>query len=747
MRRIVFPLALALATPLAASAAVVHDNGPCCIAEAIYSDPDAGLLAADDVNLDTDATIGGIRFFGVYADSAGGAFTNSIPSDDAFTLRVFADQSGQPGALLGTSTLTGRRSATGGFLGNTPLRWHRYEMSLDTPISLVAGVVWVAVSNDTVTDPDDEWAWGLTNAAPELALSRDEGVTWLDTGREGNLAFTLFDEAGVTSLALTQTVTDETAQPVTIVEVGSRIVYRIDVVNDSGVDATGVAITAALPDDVSVVDVTTTPVIAADVVERTLRWDVGTLGGSAPGNAFTADVTVDVAAPAGGRTLTSAAAVTAVDDPFSTDATAIASFDVVNAEAVVIDKRVMRAGAPTGVAGAGDRLSYVLTVTNAGDTPRDVVVTDVLPAEIAYVGDTGGYDPSTGTWAVGTLAGTPPDNVATLTIDADVLPDAGGPVIGNTATITALDGAATNLFDEAIVSLFGADLALEAIDVRADDGALVTEVVGGTLARYRYRLTNNGPEATGGIASVVFRDRYVPELLYTGFTTLLVYDTPDFTGPSRQPTGSTGSTCTITGGAWTCPLERPGGRNALDPGETISFEIRVRVPALAVDVEQTVAARVSSATVDAVAGNGAAEHHVAVLEAPRTQTSSDSDDRCFIATAAYGSYLDPEVVLLRGFRDRVLMTNAPGRAFVAWYYRHSPRAAALIASHPALRALTRWALSPLVYAIKYPLLAGALMLLAGLAVGRRSLRRTARLQGSPHSSWRPDHDSNVGPSA
>jgi len=106
VRRIVFSLALALATPVAATAAVIHDNGPCCVAEAIYSDPDTGLLVADDANLDTDATIGGIRFFGVYADAAGGAFTNSIPSEDAFTVYVCADQAGPPGALLGTRSAT-----------------------------------------------------------------------------------------------------------------------------------------------------------------------------------------------------------------------------------------------------------------------------------------------------------------------------------------------------------------------------------------------------------------------------------------------------------------------------------------------------------------------------------------------------------------------------------------------------------------------------------------------------------------
>jgi hypothetical protein len=81
---------------------------------------------------------------------------------------------------------------------------------------------------------------------------------------------------------------------------------------------------------------------------------------------------------------------------------------------------------------------------------------------------------------------------------------------------------------------------------------------------------------------------------------------------------------------------------------------------------------------------------------------------CFVATAAYGSYLEPEVVVLRRFRDRVLMKFAPGRAFVDWYYRVSPPIAAWIAERGWARALARAALTPIVYTIKYPLPAGLL---------------------------------------
>ncbi|MEE9543126.1 MAG: PKD domain-containing protein [Thermodesulfobacteriota bacterium] len=74
--------------------------------------------------------------------------------------------------------------------------------------------------------------------------------------------------------------------------------------------------------------------------------------------------------------------------------------------------------------------------------------------------------------------------------------------------------------------------------------------------------------------------------------------------------------------------------------------------------------------------------------------------RCFIATAAYGSYFDPHVLVLRDLRDRVLLTNSPGRAFVKLYYKLSPPLAEFISERAYLRAPTRAVLLPLVYLSK-----------------------------------------------
>jgi len=87
---------------------------------------------------------------------------------------------------------------------------------------------------------------------------------------------------------------------------------------------------------------------------------------------------------------------------------------------------------------------------------------------------------------------------------------------------------------------------------------------------------------------------------------------------------------------------------------------------------------------------------------------------CFIATAAYGSYLAPEVKILRTFRDDVLLQNTLGKKIVHLYYDLSPPLANYIHDKEHLRTVSRWLLTPIIYTISHPF--KVLCLILGLLI-------------------------------
>ena len=132
-----------------------------------------------------------------------------------------------------------------------------------------------------------------------------------------------------------------------------------------------------------------------------------------------------------------------------------------------------------------------------------------------------------------------------------------------------------------------------------------------------------------------------------------------------------------------------------------------------------------------------AEGTESVCSNEATATAKDEDassggsdgGSCFIATAAFGSSLDPRVVLLRSFRDRYLMTNAAGRALAHWYYRVSPPLAGKIRESPFLKLLVRAILWPLVgtaWLILHPNLTFGLAMVSACVIGLRWRRQRVR---------------------
>jgi tetratricopeptide (TPR) repeat protein len=86
---------------------------------------------------------------------------------------------------------------------------------------------------------------------------------------------------------------------------------------------------------------------------------------------------------------------------------------------------------------------------------------------------------------------------------------------------------------------------------------------------------------------------------------------------------------------------------------------------------------------------------------PRFKASTQKSG-CYIATAVYGSYEAPQVLVLRRYRDDILRTTGPGRAFIRLYYAIGPTLATLIGHNTWLNTLIRTRLDTLVHKLTTP---------------------------------------------
>lgn len=68
--------------------------------------------------------------------------------------------------------------------------------------------------------------------------------------------------------------------------------------------------------------------------------------------------------------------------------------------------------------------------------------------------------------------------------------------------------------------------------------------------------------------------------------------------------------------------------------------------------------------------------------------NDDESDSCFIATATMGNINHPKVVILRQFRDKVLLTTKIGKKFINCYYKIGPEIANFIKNRLFLRKLS-----------------------------------------------------------
>lgn len=358
-------------------------------------------------------------------------------------------------------------------------------------------------------------------------------------------------------------------------------------------------------------------------------------------------------------------------------------------------------------------VEFLIQVQNIGtDTAQDVHVQELLPPELTLpVGlgafpSTGFYDASTGDWSVGSLA---PGASANLLVPA-MLDSATPPlcVVNTASTSHPDDFNRDNDADAAALRQPGIE---RCIDLSA---TFVTPLASGfsicstekqidTLVE----VTNEGPDTASDV--VVWIDQSPP--LATGIA---------FDSLACQISGS--SVCNLP---------------TLEPGESVILRVISNPLRNVLPETLTLTASALGLGTDYEPANDSDRREIVLPPFSECDFRIDVPDvgpippYCFIATAAYGSYLDPHVAVLRQFRDNYLLTNAPGRRFVKWYYSTSPPIAAAIAEHDSLRVATRLALTPLVYAVKYPMTACLLTVsIIGFLVWgrRRPARRRTSLQ-------------------
>jgi hypothetical protein len=304
---------------------------------------------------------------------------------------------------------------------------------------------------------------------------------------------------------------------------------------------------------------------------------------------------------------------------------------------------------------------------------------------------TGTYDAATGIWSIDTLAA---GANATLVIPAIVAATTQPPCSVNVAVSSlALDTQTSNDRAVAAVKRTAAERCVDlVISANGTIDPLCSEAR--HYDAYVY-VSNSGPDA----ASNVYVDLSQAPASVPGFR----FDSA----------GCTATRCTV-------PSIAAGSRVALHLTSDDFENSQQRT--------ETFAFATSSSDTDYLTTNNQATvtSQIPVFDdCPDLVPNDGLTMSCFIATAAYGSPLEPHVRVLREFRDRYLQRTAPGRAFIRFYYRHSPPVAAFIAEHAWLRSLVRMLLTPLVLAIAFP--QRALMFLALAATLLLVMYRRARV--------------------
>lgn len=158
----------------AANAAVIFDNG-ITATNGFISDLDftgTPKLSADDFRLLPGANvITDVHWTGLYA------FSNT-PLADNFTIQLFNDAGGVPATnpflslpVSPSRVDTGKNTSFGSDI-------FAYDVNI-SPVTLAANTTfWLSIFNNTSNDTNDNWFWGIVDAAGNGAIRDGLGLPW-----------------------------------------------------------------------------------------------------------------------------------------------------------------------------------------------------------------------------------------------------------------------------------------------------------------------------------------------------------------------------------------------------------------------------------------------------------------------------------------------------------------------------------------------------------------------------------------
>lgn len=317
----------------------------------------------------------------------------------------------------------------------------------------------------------------------------------------------------------------------------------------------------------------------------------------------------------------------------------------------------------------GNPVQFTVTLKHYGpNSSSNIEVTDRLPPGLSIpegmpaFTSQGTYSSTSGIWAVGNL---PAHGEAVLTIPAVAEPASSPTCYENVAEITEPVAAVTRHDDASNASVLAggatycAELSLQvSTQTRSTNGCGIDVIIDANIQ-------NSGPAP---VYNVVVELDGNPQGRFVNAPVLALVE---------QIEADASATSRVD---WNIQCEHPA--------QSVEYSIRLSTNTILSD--NSVMEYSGQLNIPATGGCGGFCEQI---------RHGSSGGGCFIATAAYGSQLDPYVAKLRDFRDEYLLPNPFGRRVVEWYYRVSPPIAAFIAEHEALRATTRAFLTPIVIGV------------------------------------------------